>query len=66
VVFLAGEAHPFGWLDTPSLSRHKWEAHNFDCYSSAIKGECDQADCTWRSDCFDAAAHDMYPQFIDF
>lgn len=30
---------------------------NFDCFVSAKNGECDQADCLWREDCFDAA-HD--------
>ena len=24
---------------------------NFDCYGSAISGECDQLDCAWRDDC---------------
>lgn len=24
---------------------------NFDCYGSAINGECDQVDCVWRGDC---------------
>lgn len=24
---------------------------NFDCYASACSGECDQAACSWRSDC---------------
>jgi len=26
MVLLAGNAHPFGWFDPPSLSRLKWEA----------------------------------------
>ena len=25
---------------------------NFDCFGSAIDGECDQAGCSWRDDCF--------------
>ena len=29
---------------------------NFDCFATAYDGECDQADCLWREDCF-AAAH---------
>ncbi len=29
---------------------------NFDCFATAYNGECDQADCCWRKDCF-AAAH---------
>lgn len=28
---------------------------NFDCYASAYAGECDQFDCSWREDCFDAS-----------
>jgi hypothetical protein len=28
---------------------------NFDCFSTAYSGECDQADCCWRNDCFTAA-----------
>lgn len=24
---------------------------NFDCYGSAVQGECDQLDCAWRDDC---------------
>ncbi|MFA6016062.1 MAG: SAP domain-containing protein [Gallionellaceae bacterium] len=28
---------------------------NFDCYASAVNGECNQAECLWRTDCFEAA-----------
>ena len=28
---------------------------NFDCFSTAYSGECDQADCCWRNDCYAAA-----------
>lgn len=28
---------------------------NFDCYSTAHQGICDQTHCLWRIDCFDAA-----------
>jgi hypothetical protein len=28
---------------------------NFDCYSTAHSGKCDQLDCLWREDCFEAA-----------
>ncbi len=28
---------------------------NFDCYSTAYAGECDQGGCSWREDCFDAS-----------
>lgn len=30
------------------------EGH-FDCYATANHGECDQANCLWRDDCFEAA-----------
>lgn len=28
---------------------------NFDCFSTAYDGVCDQSGCSWREDCFDAA-----------
>ncbi len=28
---------------------------NFNCFASAIDGECDQSGCIWREDCFAAA-----------
>jgi hypothetical protein len=28
---------------------------NFDCFATAYGGECDQLNCLWREDCFDAA-----------
>lgn len=28
---------------------------NFDCFATAINGDCDQSDCRWREDCFDTA-----------
>jgi hypothetical protein len=28
---------------------------NFDCYGTACDGECDQLECCWREDCFEAA-----------
>ena len=28
---------------------------NFDCFATAITGECDQPDCIWQKDCFKAA-----------
>lgn len=29
---------------------------NFDCFGTACSGECNQMECLWREDCFDAAA----------
>ena len=31
------------------------EEGNFDCFASAYAGECDQAGCSWREDCFETA-----------
>ena len=31
------------------------EEGNFDCFGTAYNGVCDQANCLWRDDCFDAA-----------
>ncbi len=28
---------------------------NFNCFASALNGECDQLQCKWRDDCFKAA-----------
>ncbi|MDH4286696.1 MAG: SAP domain-containing protein [Gallionella sp.] len=28
---------------------------NFACYGSANNSECDQANCLWRKDCFEAS-----------
>ncbi|NNG13746.1 MAG: SAP domain-containing protein [Gammaproteobacteria bacterium] len=28
---------------------------NFNCFASAVDGECDQSQCKWRKDCFAAA-----------
>ena len=31
------------------------EEGNFDCFATAYDGKCDQYNCIWRGDCFDAA-----------
>lgn len=28
---------------------------NFNCFATAVNGICDQAGCSWRNDCFEAA-----------
>jgi len=33
------------------------EEGNFNCFATAHNGECDQVNCIWREDCFDAAEH---------
>ena len=32
---------------------------NFDCFATAYNGECDQHNCSWRSDCFKSANSNM-------
>lgn len=32
---------------------------NFDCYGTAYGGICDQFDCRWREDCFEAARNQL-------
>ncbi len=34
---------------------------NFECFATAISGDCDQAGCLWRKDCF-ATAKKLYNQ----
>lgn len=29
---------------------------NFDCYATTYDGVCDQMDCLWREDCFEASS----------
>lgn len=31
------------------------EEGNFNCFATAYAGECDQAGCCWREDCFETA-----------
>ncbi len=31
------------------------EEGNFDCFATTKNGDCDQANCMWREDCFAAA-----------
>jgi len=35
-----------------SIQRHEG---NFDCFGSAVNGDCDQQACGWREDCLPAA-----------
>ena len=30
---------------------------NFDCFATAINGECDQMGCSWRGDCLGKTQH---------
>jgi hypothetical protein len=41
-----------GKLNKSSLIRTiQLEEGNFDCYGTAFDGECDQHQCSWRTDC---------------
>ena len=33
---------------------------NFDCYGTAVEGECDQEECLWREDCFNESIAEEY------
>ncbi|HEU0233541.1 MAG TPA: SAP domain-containing protein [Gallionella sp.] len=45
-----------GKLSKTELIRSiQMEEGNFDCFATAYDGECDQVDCLWRGDCFEAA-----------
>jgi hypothetical protein len=71
---LAGEHHEAGrnrsiseahHLKTATLSKLdlirviKSEEGNFDCFGSAVGGECDRVNFMWRDDCFSAARETM-------
>lgn len=40
---------------TELIKTIQFEEGNFDCYGTASNGECDQVNCLWREDCFDAS-----------
>lgn len=45
-----------GKLSKPELIKKIQLAEgNFDCFGTAISGECNQVNCTWRSDCLGRA-----------
>lgn len=37
------------------IHRLQRDEGNFDCFATAYDGVCDQANCLWRKDCFEAA-----------
>lgn len=57
---IRGIAKDFG-IKTSRMSKQKLihtiqvTEGNFDCFASAIDGECDQLKCVWRDDCFASA-----------
>jgi hypothetical protein len=52
-----------GKLSKPELIKKiQLTEGNFDCFGTAISGECDQVDCSWRSDCLGRAT--LAPQEV--
>ena len=47
--------HPGKLSKTGLIKSIQTEEGNFDCFATAYAGVCDQAACSWRVDCFDAA-----------
>ena len=43
-------AGKLGKIDLVRTIQH--EEGNFDCFSRAYDGYCDQSECVWREDCF--------------
>lgn len=35
------------------------QEHNYDCFATADQGECNQANCCWRQDCFESATKEV-------
>jgi hypothetical protein len=46
--------HPNSLTKTKLIKTLQLGEGNFDCFATATRLECDQADCIWRDDCFDA------------
>ena len=44
-----------GLSKTELIHRIQRQEGNFDCFATACDGVCDQMECLWREDCFDAA-----------
>lgn len=47
---------PDGSTKAELIRKIQREEGNFDCFSSARHGYCDQHNCLWRSDCLNSAA----------
>lgn len=46
---------PGNFSKTKLIKMIQTDEGNFDCYATAYNGECDQMNCLWRNDCFDAS-----------
>lgn len=47
---------PDGSTKAELIRKIQREEGNFDCFSSATRGHCDQHLCLWRNDCLDTCA----------
>ena len=50
---------PSNLSKTELIKSIQTEEGNFDCFATAYDGVCDQADCLWREDCFEAARGEL-------
>lgn len=46
---------PINLSKTELIKKIQTAEGNFDCFSTAFSGECEQINCLWREDCFAAA-----------
>lgn len=47
--------HPGKLSKTELIKTLQTGEGNFDCFATAYSGECDQAGCIWRADCFEVS-----------
>jgi hypothetical protein len=53
--------HPGKLSKTELIKSLQADEGNFDCFSTAYGGECDQVGCLWREDCFETAMKGELP-----
>lgn len=46
---------PGNFSKTALIKMIQTDEGNFDCYATTYSGECNQVNCLWRDDCFDAS-----------
>jgi hypothetical protein len=46
--------HPDSLTKTKLIKALQAKEGSFDCFATAVNGDCDQMGCLWREDCFDA------------
>jgi hypothetical protein len=47
--------HPSDFSKTRLIKTLQVCEGNFDCFATATRGECDQAGCIWRAECFEVS-----------